>query len=188
MIRYLGLILICLLTANAVHSKEMKREITFDKVEQIIVNQKLSDTVKKNTPILVYNFDELEPLLHKKSDKIKIVNFWAMWCAPCVKELPYLEEYAKNNSNVELLLVSMDFPEDINTKLIPFLVRKKITSKVVVLDDPDANSWINKIDPQWSGSIPFTIIYNDNNRSYHEKDFQSVLELEQAMNNTITQK
>ncbi len=146
--------------------------------------------LSKNTVenIKVLNFNELEPLLYTKSDKIHIVNFWAMWCAPCVKELPYLQAYAKNNPNVELLLVSLDFTEDIDSKLIPFLKRKNITSKVVLLDAPDSNSWIDKVYPKWSGSIPFTIIFNNNNRSYHERSFENLKDVEQTINNTITQK
>ncbi|MEP2688682.1 TlpA family protein disulfide reductase [Maribacter dokdonensis] len=135
--------------------------------------------------IPVYNFESLEPLLYTDSNKIHIVNFWAMWCAPCIKELPILKEFEKNNSNVEITLVSLDFPEDIETRLKPFLERKGITSKVVLLDDPDQNSWINKIDPNWSGAIPFTIIFNNENRTFHERAFNDIKDLENEVYNTI---
>ena len=138
-----------------------------------------------NTDIPVYNFDTLEPLLYTKSNKTHIINFWAMWCAPCVKELPILQEYEKNNPDVELILVSLDFPEDIETKLKPFLKKKGITSKVVLLDDPDSNSWINKIDPNWSGAIPFTIIFNNTERSFHERAFENMEDLETTIYKTI---
>ena len=139
----------------------------------------------KSDTISVYDFKKLEPLLYSKTKKIKIVNFWAMWCAPCVKELPYLQEYAQKNPNVELLMVSMDFPEDIENKLKPFLKKKGISAKVVVLDDPDANSWIDKVYPKWSGAIPFTIIFNEDNRSYYEGGFESVEDLEEKIRLTI---
>ena len=129
------------------------------------------------TKIPVLNFDALEPLLYTESEEINIINFWAMWCAPCVKELPILQEYQKNNSNVKVTLVSLDFPEDIETKLKPFLKKKGITSKVVLLDDPDANSWIDKIDSNWSGSIPFTIIFNNKKRSFYERMFKDLEDL-----------
>ncbi len=141
-----------------------------------------------NDDIPVYNFTSLEPLLYTSSDKIYIVNFWAMWCAPCVKELPIIQEYKKNNPNVEILLVSLDFTEDIETKLKPFLKEKGITSKVILLDDPDANSWIDKIDPNWSGAIPFTIIFNNKSRSFHERDFKDIKDLENEINKTIKNK
>ncbi|MEO9952979.1 TlpA family protein disulfide reductase [Nonlabens sp.] len=132
--------------------------------------------------IPVYNFESLEPLLYTNSDKIHVVNFWAMWCAPCVKELPIFQEYEKNHADVELTLVSLDFPEDIEQKLIPFLKKRNIVSTVVLLDDPNANSWIDKIDPNWSGAIPFTIIFNKEKRSYHERTFKDITDLENTIN------
>ena len=141
-----------------------------------------------NDEIPIYNFKSLEPLLYTNLERTYIVNFWAMWCAPCVKELPVIQEYQKNNPNVEVLLVSLDFTEDIETKLKPFLKKKGITSKVVLLDDPDANAWIDKIDPNWSGAIPFTIIFNNKNRSFHEREFTSVEDLENEIKKTIKNK
>ena len=151
---------------------------------QISVKNKYELSFSFDT-IPVYDFNGLNKLLYTESKKTHIVNFWAMWCAPCVKELPFLEEYAKNNPDTELLLVSLDFREDINTKLVPFLKSKGITSKVVVLDDPDANSWIDKVYPNWSGAIPFTIIFNNSNRSFHEKAFESLEDLQQTIDKTI---
>ena len=142
-------------------------------------------TIENNNDIQVYNFDQLEPLLYTKSNKTIIVNFWAMWCAPCLKELPYLHPYVTNNPEVELLLVSMDFPKDIEAKLKPFLKKNNISAKVVLLDDPDANTWIDKIDPNWSGALPFTIIFNNKNRAYHERTFESVEELKNEVNKII---
>lgn len=138
-----------------------------------------------NTDIPILNFESLEPLLHTDSEQIHIINFWAMWCAPCIKELPLLEEYQKNHPEVKITLVSLDFPEDIETKLKPFLNKEGITLKVVLLDAPDANSWINKVDPNWSGAIPFTIIFNAKKRSFHERMFENIHDLEREIKKII---
>ncbi|GAA5221222.1 hypothetical protein GCM10025777_18520 [Membranihabitans marinus] len=147
------------------------------------VNTPITKTTTDSIP--VFNFEELEPYLYTDSDKTHIVNFWAMWCAPCVEELPIIQEYQKNNPNVDILLVSLDFPQDIETELKPFLKEKGITSKVVLLDDADANGWIDKIDPNWSGALPFTIIHNNKTRSYYEGNFKSLLDLENQIYKTI---
>lgn len=141
---------------------------------------KIKSNVMQDIP--VYNFNELEPLLYTNSEKIQIVNFWAMWCAPCVQELPFIQEYANKHPQVEVIFVSLDFPKDIETKLKPFLQKKGITSKVVLLDDPDANSWIDKVDPNWSGALPFTIIFNNKKRTFHERIFESLQDLENEVN------
>ena len=75
------------------------------------------------------------------------------------------------DKNVEVLLVSLDFPNKIEKELIPFIKQNKIQSKVIVLDDPDQNKWINAIDKSWSGALPATIIYNQNKRAFYEQSF-----------------
>ena len=145
-------------------------------------NLKSNDTIGVNLEIPIYNFSEFEPLIYTKSDKTYLVNFWAMWCAPCVKELPYIEQFATQNPDVEVILVSLDFPKDIETKLKPFLKEKNINSKVVLLDDPDSNTWIDKIDPNWSGAIPFTIMFNKDERLFYERSFENLEDIENQIN------
>ncbi|AXG75237.1 TlpA family protein disulfide reductase [Flavobacterium arcticum] len=156
-----------------------------NKEAKVITEVKNVSEINNNIP--VYDFNTLEPLFYTKTDKTYIINFWAMWCGPCVEELPYIEEYAAKNPDVEVLLISLDFPKDIETKLKPFLKKKNITSKVILLDDPDANAWIDKIDPHWSGSIPFTIIFNSKKRAFFEHAFTSTKELENTVTETLKQ-
>ena len=141
-------------------------------------NITVQEKVDLNENIPVYDFSEFEPLIYTESDKTYLINFWAMWCAPCVKELPYIEEFAAKHPDVEVILVSLDFTKEIDTKLKPFLKKKNITQKVVLLDDPDSNTWIDKIDPNWSGAIPFTIMFNKNDRLFYERSFESLEDLE----------
>ena len=154
--------------------------ITLTSCNNTSTEKTVTSKAKKNVnqDIPVYDFNEFEPLIYTKSDKTYLVNFWAMWCAPCVKELPYIEEFAVKYPDVEVILVSLDFPKDIETKLKPFLKKKNITQKVVLLDDADANAWIDKIDPNWSGAIPFTIMFNKNERLFYERSFENLEDLE----------
>lgn len=121
----------------------------------------------------IYDFDGLEPFLTKKDNKTYVVNFWATWCAPCIKEMPHFEKLNTNykDKNVDVLLVSLDFPFNYEKKLKPFIKKHKLQSKVVVLDDPDMNTWIPKIDKNWDGTIPVTIIYNKSKRKFYNQTF-----------------
>ena len=123
--------------------------------------------------VKTYTFNELKPLLEKNDGKTYIINFWATWCAPCVKELSYFEKINQEYSdkNVEVLLVSLDFPKQVEKKLIPFINKRKLKSEVVLLNDINENVWIKAIDESWSGAIPATIIYNKNNRKFYEQSF-----------------
>ncbi|MFD2915722.1 TlpA disulfide reductase family protein [Psychroserpens luteus] len=142
---------------------------------------------RSKDPLKVFNYDELEKYLTSKDDsKTYVINFWATWCAPCVKELPYFEELNANysNQNVEVILVSLDFPKQIETKLIPFLEKKDLKSEVVVLDDVDSNTWIPKVNKDWSGAIPATVIYNKSKTKFYERSF-NYQELEKELKQFI---
>lgn len=123
-----------------------------------------------NEKVKSLNYAGLKPLINQKSEKVQVVNFWATWCAPCVKELPYFEEINRLE-NVEVLLVSLDFPDHKQTRLLPFLDQHRIQSEVVHLDDPNEQFWIDQISPSWSGALPATIIYNSTQRGFYEKSF-----------------
>lgn len=120
------------------------------------------------------NFEQFEPYLQKDNDSLYIINFWATWCAPCREELPAMEKINDKyeEHKVKVILVSVDFANQIQSKLIPFVKEQNIKSQVLHLSDPDQNSWINKVDPNWSGSIPFTLIYKGSFRQSYEKVFQ----------------
>jgi len=129
-----------------------------------------------------YSFDEFEELLYLETDQTYVINFWATWCKPCIKELPYFEQlrttYLKDG--VEVILVSLDFPEQVEKQLIPFFKKRNLQSKVILLDDPDGNRWIPKVNEDWSGAIPATVIYNGKKRAFYERSF-SYEELEEQL-------
>jgi thiol-disulfide isomerase/thioredoxin len=125
----------------------------------------------------VVTFEQLEPRLNLHNDTIYIVNFWATWCISCRKELPEFEKIQKvfENSKVKMLLVSLDFINQ-QEALKSFIEKNKITPEVLILNAPDANKWIDKVDPNWSGSIPATLIYKDKVRKFYEGelDFKTI--------------
>ena len=112
-------------------------------------------------------------MLERADGKTYVINFWATWCAPCVKELPAFEKIKEEykEKNVEVILVSLDFPKHVDKRLIPFINKKKLQSKVVLLDDVNEDFWIKAIDSTWSGALPATLIYNSKKRAFFEKNF-----------------
>ena len=123
--------------------------------------------------IEVVDFDGLYSKIDLSVEKTYVINFWATWCAPCVKELPYFEEVNKQSEdkNTEVILVSLDFPSQIETKLKPYLKRNKIKSRVILLDDSKMNTWVPKVSEQWDGGIPATLIVNASNYNFYPKPF-----------------
>ena len=123
----------------------------------------------------VIKYDQLEKIIQSPSKSVKVINFWATWCAPCVKELPAFEKLSdKFGNKVDVILVSMDFPNQLETKLKPFIKRKGIQSTVKLLNETDFNAFIDKVDRRWSGAIPATLILDDSSdkRMFIEKSLK----------------
>lgn len=118
-------------------------------------------------------FEEFEPILSTNSDSVYVVNFWATWCTPCVKELPAFEKLNDlySDEKVKVLLVSLDNPVHMDSRIIPFINKHDLKSEIILLDDPRSNQWIPRIDDSWSGSIPATVIFTKNTRSFYEQVF-----------------
>ncbi len=121
----------------------------------------------------VYDFDGFEPFLHQENDTTYVINFWATWCKPCVKELPAFEELNEKfkNEKVKVILVSLDFIKHYDTQLLPFIKNRQLKSKVLLLNDPKSNRWIDKVSSDWSGAIPATVIYKGKMRKFYERSF-----------------
>lgn len=131
------------------------------------------DSVEENETIEVVNFSELEDLLNKRGNQLTVVNFWATWCKPCVEELPLFEEVRDSlgESDLKVVLVSLDFPDKFESQLLPFVAKHQLKSQVILLDDPHENEWIPKVDSNWSGAIPATLMLKGTERKFFEKSF-----------------
>ncbi|WP_333818537.1 TlpA family protein disulfide reductase [Ohtaekwangia sp.] len=120
--------------------------------------------------------------MNEKSGTIQIINFWATWCAPCVKELPLFEKLRSESTDVKVTLINLDFADKVK-KVNTFLLKKNIQSEVLLLDEIDYNTWIDKVDKNWGGAIPATLIINPKNgkrkfveRELHEGELQKLIE------------
>jgi len=132
-------------------------------------------------------FEALEPLFHQENDSVYVINFWATWCKPCVEELPYFEDLHKKykDQKVRVVLVSLDFPRQIEKKVLPFVEKHQLQSDVVVLAETNSNNFIDKVDPTWSGAIPVTVIYNAKDRKFINSQLADYEELEEIVKNFL---
>lgn len=132
----------------------------------------------------IVKLPELKKVMEAPGTEIRVINFWATWCAPCIKELPLFEKLNKERKDVAVTLVSMDLELDPNpAKVHKFVARKKIESKVLILDESNPNAYIDEIEKQWSGALPATIIINSKTgkrkfveRELREGDLEKLLD------------
>lgn len=122
--------------------------------------------------VRLLSVDQLQERIKKGQDSTYVVNFWATWCAPCIKELPHFEKLSLEykSDKLAVLLVSVDFKSKLNTAVVPFVKRKKLTNPVFLLNESNPQEYIDRIDPSWSGSIPATLFIKNDKRKFMETE------------------
>ena len=122
----------------------------------------------------IIKFDDFEQLIDKRDDVLYVVNFWATWCGPCVKELPdfmAVNEAMKDRKDFKMILISLDEKENWQSEVLPFAEKNKLNVDLYLLDElRRMNYWIPRVDKKWMGSIPATVFYKNGRKlSFVEK-------------------
>lgn len=136
----------------------------------------ITSTGTQTQEVNLVSVEQLQKAIIEDESKIQVINFWATWCAPCVKEMPLFEKLHLSDGRVHVRLVSMDMDLDPNPeKVMAFVRRKKLLSEVLILNEKNPpNGWIDRIEKTWSGALPATLIVNNRNgkRRFIERQLQ----------------
>ncbi|MEO8513530.1 MAG: TlpA disulfide reductase family protein, partial [Ignavibacteria bacterium] len=108
------------------------------------------------------SIDEFKVIMDSSLGKTTLVNFWATWCPPCVKEFPELVKLYKDykDKDFKLIFVSLDDNSEVQSKLIPFLKKHDVDFVSYHADFKKPEDLIDFIDKSWQGEIPYTKIYD----------------------------
>ena len=67
-------------------------------------------------------------------DKIVLVNFWATWCVPCVREMPSLDRLQASFDKENFLILAVSVDREGAVKVVPFLKKHGIRNITTLLD------------------------------------------------------
>jgi len=98
-----------------------------------------------------------------QGNKAVLINFWATYCAPCIEEFPMIVDLSKQykDKDLKVYFVSADWL-DREDEVINFLKEAGVEGLSFIKEEGNDNNFINAISREWSGALPFTIVYNKN--------------------------
>jgi thiol-disulfide isomerase/thioredoxin len=92
----------------------------------------LVESSKTKPSLRIETFDGATFDLSEHRDKWVVVNFWATWCAPCLKEIPDFNAFAKANANVQF--IGLAYEEIERADMEAFLKQHPIDYPFAILD------------------------------------------------------
>ena len=106
--------------------------------------------------------EQFHQILQDREAALKVVNFWATWCAPCLEEFPDFIRLGKDlaDQGVEVFFVSMDF-EDEKPAVEAFLAEQGYSDTSYLRIGKDSE-FIPAIQEAWTGALPATFLYSQN--------------------------
>ncbi len=133
-----------------------------------IINYGQTDQlIRKNLEVSEITIDELNDIIKNREGRVLLINIWATWCVPCKEEYPDLIKISnKYGEQIELIGISIDYPDEVESKIIPFLNKLKPNFINYVNVENDTERFINNLNPDWSGAIPATFFYDSDGKQF----------------------
>jgi thiol-disulfide isomerase/thioredoxin len=123
-----------------------------------------SSSSSSASTVLEVDVEGLKKLVARdeKNRRPLLVNFWATWCEPCRAEFPDLvkidEDYRQRG--LDFIAVSIDDATEIKTTVPQFLKEMRARMPAYLLNTKEPEAAIQFIDPNWTGSLPATFLYD----------------------------
>ncbi|KKK52991.1 hypothetical protein LCGC14_3099260, partial [marine sediment metagenome] len=124
-------------------------------------NRKKIDAMwaEKEVELRESSMEDIKKLIKNDSDKLRLINVWATWCAPCRLEYPEFVTIQRmfGARDFEFVSISADKLSKKNNAL-DFLKSANSALENHIVTNDDKYALIEAIDPDWNGALPYTML------------------------------
>ena len=143
-------------------------------------------------PVALTNVDAagLRDLRKNGSGKLRLVNFWATWCAPCVAEFGELVTINRmyRKRDFEFISVSMNRPDEA-PQVLKFLQEQQASNRNLIFASAERDALINAFNPDWQGEVPYTVLLDPEGKEiYSESGSIDPLALKRAIVKSLNER
>jgi thiol-disulfide isomerase/thioredoxin len=112
-------------------------------------------------PVTVEHADAaaLQALRKNDSGKLRLVNFWATWCGPCITEFPELVTINRmyRRRAFEMVTVSANYPDE-KKEVMDFLTKNQSSGRNLLFGGNDKYKLMEAFDKDWNAALPYTVL------------------------------
>ena len=103
---------------------------------------------------------ELKKIAANDTEKLRVVNVWATWCAPCIEELPELVTINRmyRGRKFEMITISADDLKD-QDKALRVLTKTNVSCRNVLFNSGSQDELFEGLDAEWEGGFPYTVAF-----------------------------
>lgn len=108
-----------------------------------------------------YQFLQPAQLAALKKKPCTLIHAWAAWCGICVREMPAYIEFLSQNKKIHPVTLDVGSKTDQNAVSRQWpLLRSAQFTKYMKPEKISDQKYLAAIDPKWSGSLPYTVLYH----------------------------
>jgi peroxiredoxin len=127
--------------------------------------------------------EALKKLRSNPTDKVLLINFWATWCGPCMKEFPDLETTYRmfRGRDFDLVMVSTNYPDE-RAGVMKALEKQHASSRNLQFASDDTYAMQAAFDAKWESGLPYTVVIAPGGKLLYEKTGEvDILELRRVI-------
>jgi peroxiredoxin len=121
--------------------------------------RELASMVKEPVTLEMTDAQTIKALVKNDGPNLRLINVWATWCGPCLRELPELVTMNRmyRNGSFEVITISGDDP-DKRDKVLAALKERQVACRNYLFSSTDKDALGAALDPEWPGGFPYTIL------------------------------
>ncbi len=123
------------------------------------VKDVMARLAREPVEVTMIDVEGLKALRKNDTKKLRLVNFWATWCGPCVTEFPDLVTINRmyRGRAFEMVTVAANFPDE-DIEVLAFLKKQQSSGKNYLFGDREKYKLMEAFDKDWNAALPYTLL------------------------------